>query len=136
MCLQNQVSGILLMSTSNEELTSTKDVGESQVFGFSSYYDPDNSSMTCEGQLQVFNFESHKVAYEQVYKSDQTKKVFTVILENGEDGWIIAKCKELSGAISQGKNRKEAIENIDEAISLMLEEINNGEKESFTVKVE
>lgn len=46
---------------------------------------------------------------------------FLVALRQGEDGWIIAECPVLSGCISQGRTREEAISNIREAIELCLE---------------
>ena len=46
---------------------------------------------------------------------------FTVILEKGEDGYIIAHCPALKGCWSQGKNEDEALANIKEAIEGWLE---------------
>ena len=39
-----------------------------------------------------------------------------VLLEQGEDGWIIASVPALRGCISQGKTHHEALANIKEAI--------------------
>lgn len=44
-----------------------------------------------------------------------------VILEQGEDGYIVAHCPSLKGCWSQGKTEEEAISNIREAIELFLE---------------
>ena len=44
-----------------------------------------------------------------------------VVLEKGEDGFIVAHCPSLKGCWSQGKTEQEAIENIKEAIALYLE---------------
>ncbi len=46
--------------------------------------------------------------------------IFHVALEEGEDGWIVAECPALPGCVSQGKDEKEAIENIKEAITAWL----------------
>ncbi|MCH7472653.1 type II toxin-antitoxin system HicB family antitoxin [bacterium] len=46
---------------------------------------------------------------------------FSVTLEEGEDGWIIASCPALTGCHSQGRTRDEALENIKEAILAWLE---------------
>ena len=46
--------------------------------------------------------------------------IFNVIIEEAEDGWIVAECPALPGCISQGKDEKEAIENIKEAITAWL----------------
>lgn len=39
-----------------------------------------------------------------------------VVVSLGDDGYWIAECPSLSGCISQGKTRQEAIANIKEAI--------------------
>ena len=44
-----------------------------------------------------------------------------IILEKGQDGYIVASVPSLPGCHSQGKNEKEAIKNIKEAILLYLE---------------
>ncbi|MBZ0273893.1 type II toxin-antitoxin system HicB family antitoxin [bacterium] len=42
--------------------------------------------------------------------------LFDVTLTRAEDGWIVAECPALPGCVSQGKDQKEALENIKEAI--------------------
>lgn len=44
-----------------------------------------------------------------------------VILYPGEDGYIIAEVPSLPGCVSQGKTRDEALANIQEAIALHVE---------------
>jgi predicted RNase H-like HicB family nuclease len=46
--------------------------------------------------------------------------LFHVVLEQAEDGWIVAECPALPGCISQGKDEKEALDNIKEAITAWL----------------
>lgn len=46
-----------------------------------------------------------------------------VVLTPGEDGWIVAQCPLFDGCISQGRTREEALANIQEAISLCLDEV-------------
>jgi len=46
--------------------------------------------------------------------------VFHVTLEKAEDGWIVAECPALPGCVSQGKDEKEALENIKEVITAWL----------------
>jgi len=46
---------------------------------------------------------------------------FKVVLEKGEDGYYVVTVPSLPGCISQGKTKKEALENIKEAIELYLE---------------
>jgi len=43
--------------------------------------------------------------------------IFHVQLEKAEDGWFVVECPALPGCVSQGKDEKEAIENIKEAIT-------------------
>lgn len=44
-----------------------------------------------------------------------------VLLEQGEDGWVVAHVPALRGCVSQGKTRDEALANIKEAIKGWLE---------------
>jgi predicted RNase H-like HicB family nuclease len=46
--------------------------------------------------------------------------IFHVVLESAEDGWIVAQCPALPGCVSQGRDEKEALENIKEAITAWL----------------
>jgi len=46
--------------------------------------------------------------------------IFHVALETAEDGWIVAECPALPGCVSQGRDEKEALENIKEAITAWL----------------
>jgi predicted RNase H-like HicB family nuclease len=46
---------------------------------------------------------------------------FTAIYQQGEDGWIVATCPEVPGAITQGRTQEEARENLKDAIHMMLE---------------
>jgi predicted RNase H-like HicB family nuclease len=44
-----------------------------------------------------------------------------VVLQQGEDGYIVARCPSLKSCWSQGRTREEALANIREAIVLYLE---------------
>lgn len=46
--------------------------------------------------------------------------IFHVTLEHAEDGWIVVECPALPGCVSQGKDEKEALDNIKEAIVAWL----------------
>ena len=46
--------------------------------------------------------------------------LFHVTLNKAEDGWIVVECPALPGCVSQGKNEKEALENIKEALTAWL----------------
>ncbi len=50
---------------------------------------------------------------------------FKVIIKEGEDGWYVITVPSLPGCISQGRTKKEALENIKEAIELYLEPEDN-----------
>ena len=46
---------------------------------------------------------------------------FLVTVEQDEAGYFVVECPSLPGCVSQGKTRKEALANIQEAIALSLE---------------
>jgi predicted RNase H-like HicB family nuclease len=46
---------------------------------------------------------------------------FDVVLEKDSDGWFVASVPALQGCHTQGKTKKEAMQNIKEAILLCLE---------------
>jgi len=48
---------------------------------------------------------------------------FKIVLEKDEDGWLVATCPSLPGCISQGKNEKQAIKNMKEAIQLHVKSL-------------
>ena len=53
---------------------------------------------------------------------------YTLILEKEEEGGYSAQCLELPGAISQGESKEEALNNIREAIEVVLEVLNQEAK--------
>ncbi|MSU62990.1 MAG: type II toxin-antitoxin system HicB family antitoxin [Pedosphaera sp.] len=44
-----------------------------------------------------------------------------IVVERGEDGYVVAHCPSLRSCWSQGKTREEALANIREAIDLYLQ---------------
>ena len=48
---------------------------------------------------------------------------YRILIEQDEDGVFVAECPSLPGCISQGKSRKEALENIQDAIKGYLESL-------------
>jgi predicted RNase H-like HicB family nuclease len=48
---------------------------------------------------------------------------YRITIEEDEDGAFVAECPSLPGCISQGKTRKEAIDNIQDAIRGYLESL-------------
>ncbi|GAA5261994.1 MULTISPECIES: type II toxin-antitoxin system HicB family antitoxin [Methanocalculus] len=62
---------------------------------------------------------------------------YTVVLEPQEDGGFTIQCVEIPGAISQGETRQEALDNIKEAIELVLEVQNEElQKKTKAIKLE
>jgi len=50
------------------------------------------------------------------------KNKFTIIVEDGGDGWLISEVVGLPGCHTQGKTRNQLIERTKEAIQAYLEE--------------
>lgn len=48
---------------------------------------------------------------------------YRILIEQDEEGVFVAECPSLPGCISQGKTRKETIENIQDAIKGYLESL-------------
>jgi predicted RNase H-like HicB family nuclease len=48
---------------------------------------------------------------------------YRVIIEQDEEGTFVAQCPSLPGCISQGKTRKEAVNNIEDAMNGYLESL-------------
>ncbi|MBN2571706.1 MAG: type II toxin-antitoxin system HicB family antitoxin [Ignavibacteriales bacterium] len=48
---------------------------------------------------------------------------YRVLIEQDEDGVFVVEAPSLPGCISQGKTRKEALKNIQEAIELYIESL-------------
>ena len=48
---------------------------------------------------------------------------YRIIIEQDEDGTYVAQCPSLPGCISQGKTRKEALNNIEDAMKGYLESL-------------
>ncbi|MER3447924.1 MAG: hypothetical protein C4291_14335 [Candidatus Dadabacteria bacterium] len=53
---------------------------------------------------------------------------FRVLLERDEEGVYVAKVPELPGCLSQARTRKEALENVKEAIEAYLESLKKHEE--------
>ena len=48
---------------------------------------------------------------------------YRVLIEQDEDGMFVAEVPALPGCVSQGETRKEAVQNIQEAITVYLESL-------------
>ena len=51
---------------------------------------------------------------------------YSVVLESGDDGWIVVHCPALPGLWTQGRTRDEALMNATEAIGLFLDVLAEG----------
>jgi len=56
---------------------------------------------------------------------------FNIIIEKGEDGYLISEVVELPGCHTQAKNMNELLERTKKAISLYLKEQGNEFKDKF-----
>ena len=48
---------------------------------------------------------------------------YGVVLEDGKDGWIVARVPSLAGVVTQGRTREDALANAREAIELTIEDM-------------
>jgi predicted RNase H-like HicB family nuclease len=48
---------------------------------------------------------------------------FRIHFWEGEDGYLVGQCVELPAAITQGKDKEELLENMKEAIALVLQDM-------------
>ncbi len=48
---------------------------------------------------------------------------YRIVIKQDEDNMFVAECPSLPGCVSQGKSRKEALDNIKDAISGYLESL-------------
>lgn len=62
--------------------------------------------------------------------------MYHVKVWKGKDGYYVAQCIELPAAITQGKTKKQAVQNIKEAIELVLEDMKAEIREKKVVVVE
>ena len=46
---------------------------------------------------------------------------YTIYIETNKDGWLTGQCEQLPQAISQGENLDDLMENMKDAIELVLE---------------
>ena len=51
----------------------------------------------------------------------KTKLELTAIIEKSDDGWYVGQVEELPGAISQGRTIDDLMENLKDAIDLLIE---------------
>lgn len=64
------------------------------------------------------------------------KKQFTIHITPDTDGGYVGRCLELPAAMSQAETKEQLLENMKEAIQLVLETIGDTYKESEKIIVE
>ena len=52
-------------------------------------------------------------------------QTYVVTIAAGDDGYLVAECPSLPGCVSQGRTREEALANIEEAIQLYIEPVDD-----------
>ncbi len=60
---------------------------------------------------------------------------FTAKFRQTESGWWVAYCEEVPEARTQGETREEALENLKDAVALILEDYSPEELEQFRVEL-
>ena len=63
------------------------------------------------------------------------KREFYVLIEEGEDGYLVANVPELPGCHTQGQTKEELLANIKEAIELYLEVQDERHPSEFSPKI-
>jgi len=48
---------------------------------------------------------------------------YGIVLEEGEDGWIVVRVPSLPGVVTQGRTLEEAVANAREAITLTIDDM-------------
>ena len=77
--------------------------------------------------LGLFQVEKdrHDTEFEEKYKDMVLNIEYTAVVREIEDGWYMAQCEQIQGALTQGKTVEEAKENLKDAICLLLEDEKN-----------
>jgi len=60
--------------------------------------------------------------FEEKYADNVLNMEYTAVVREIEDGWYMAQCEQIQGALTQGRTIYEAKENLKDAICLLLED--------------
>ena len=63
-----------------------------------------------------------EAGFEEKYVGKVLNMEYTAIVKEIEDGWYMAQCEQIQGALTQGRTIEEAKENLKGAIILLLED--------------
>ena len=80
----------------------------------------------------LISHEPNKIYLQYQASQSILREQYSVIIEDGEDGMLIAKCPKLD-VITQGKTENDALRNVIECIELMLDEL--GQAKEFSVVI-
>ena len=83
------------------------------------FYNENRTGEACEPQDRLAEGGAFRLAAAECERF--RPMTLKIVLEPGEDGWIVAECPALPGCIRQGRTEAEAIDNIREAMELWLE---------------
>jgi len=74
--------------------------------------------------LGIFQVEKSQrgAVFEEKYKDRVLNMEFTAVVKEIEDGWYMAQCEQIQGALTQGRTIEETKENLKDAICLLLED--------------
>ena len=64
----------------------------------------------------------HEAGFEEKYADNVFNMEYTAVVKEIEDGWYMAQCEQMQGALTQGRTIDEAKENLKDAICLLLED--------------
>jgi len=91
-------------------------------------YDRSNpiAQKTMDFIMSLGFFKVEKRQSETIFEEKYADKVlnieYTAVLREIEDGWYMAQCDQIQGAVTQGRTIYEAKENLKDAICLLLED--------------
>jgi predicted RNase H-like HicB family nuclease len=77
--------------------------------------------VTSLGFFQVEK-KQRETGFEEKYKDRVLNMEYTAVIREIEDGWYMAQCDQMQGALTQGRTIVEAKENLKDAICLLLED--------------
>jgi len=86
--------------------------------------------------LGLFQIEiiQHEAGFEEKYADRVLNIEYTAVIKEIEDGWYMAQCEQIQGALTQGRTIEEAKENLKDAICLLLEdEMEDFKKDNATL---
>jgi predicted RNase H-like HicB family nuclease len=74
--------------------------------------------------LGLFRVEKsqHTAGFYEKYADNVLNMKYTAVVREIEDGWYMAQCEQIQGALTQGRTIDEAKENLKDAICLLLED--------------